>query len=217
MKRYRKKYGRRSRRGLRRKYRRVRRRRGGRRRSFARKTYSFKRAQKFEWRFTPDPTAPGDVPINQTLSFKLTDVVNSSEFTTLFDQYRINKVAVVLTPHGNSAELANLNRPILYSRVDYDDVTGYANVNEMMESPNVRSSVGTSKHSVVLRPAVAVPLYQSGVTFAYGPKWKQWVDCSYPSVPHYGVKFYWDAAGTISTSQIYSVRITFYLSFRNVR
>ena len=39
-----------------------------------------------------------------------------------------------------------------------------------------------------IRPRIAIPVYRDNIGAAYIQQPKQWIDCSYADVPHYGLE-----------------------------
>lgn len=165
---------------------------------------------------------------NNSFSFSLSEVRGAGELTALYDQYMITGVKVTFqlinnpdantAPFTNTTNLSNVFPKLFYVR-DYDD-TGVEATNDLRERNNVQVKVlrPNSLITVFLRPAVRNQLYLDGITAANSPLWKQWLDCSSSTVPHYGMKFSVDFAG-FNTQSDYQVRVekTFYLKFKNAR
>lgn len=130
--------------------------------------------------------------VNQTNVFRLTDVVNSSEFTTLYDQYRINKVVLELKWSITEVGLTDVeinNPPILYYLRDYDDNASLTE-DQYMENSRTKSLVLNPNriYKLVLVPAQLQRVYNGTLSDGYAVKWKQWTDVGDPGVPHYGMK-----------------------------
>lgn len=147
------------------------------------------------------------------LSFNLSSVPNYTEFTALFDQYRIDAVKVTFMPRANSAELGtNQGITKLFTVVDYDDAATPTAINELMQYENLKTTRSTDDHNRTLRPMLARAVYQAGLT-AYGTG-RGWVDCANPSVPHYGLRYALQQLP--AGNQSYDLKIKYYLSFKNV-
>lgn len=158
--------------------------------------------------------------INASHWFQLNGLVNHTEFTTLYDQYRINKVVLELKWSGaiedvNERDLNN--PPMLYYVRDYDDATALSE-NEFRENCRTKTLVlkPSKIYKLVIVPAQLHQVYSSVVSSGYAIKWKQWTDVGNVSVPHYGFKFGVkypanEAYGTIEVSA------TYYFSCKNAR
>lgn len=202
------KYAGRGRRRMRRVRRRIGRKRFKRARR-SRKTYYFKRT------VTVPVTAAAGSQTFAGYGFQLNYVPNYTEFTSLFDMYRINKVVYKFVSRTTSSALSANECGELYSVVDYDDISAPLTVAEMLERDTVKRSKITNTHTRILTPAVAAVAYRTGITNAYMPKWKQWIDAAYVDVPHFGLKVCYDNRDNVDS--IFDVYITYYMSFRNVR
>lgn len=167
--------------------------------------------------------------LNNSFAFTLSDVRNSGELTALYDQYMITGVKVTFqlinNPDANNYmnSTTTLNAVNYYPKLffvrDYDDI-GIEATNDLRERNNVQVRVLRPNQvvSFFIKPAVRNQLYLDGVTTANSPVWKQWLDCSSSTVPHYGCKFSIDMLG-FNIAQGMSVRVekTYYLKFKNAR
>jgi len=147
-------------------------------------------------------------------AFNLNDVPNASEFTTLFDQYRINSVRWRLIPRGSSAEAGtNNNVGKIFSVLDMDDGVAPTSIDQLCQYPSLKTTRTTSDHTRTLRPAFATTVYNTSTLSAYGQR-RGWIDADYSQVPHYGIK--WCIQGT-SGAQIFDLLIDYSLSFKGIR
>lgn len=129
-------------------------------------------------------------------AYTLNDVVNSAEFNALYDQFRILKVAVHFRWNASSsagtgfASEYMLNPPNLMSFPDYDD-NAAPNAQEFHERATTRMRRLTAGKivTVYLTPAVLVSGYEAGgISVAYIPKWRQWIDIADITTQHFGLK-----------------------------
>lgn len=147
--------------------------------------------------------------------FRLIDVPGSSEFTSLFDQYRIDKVRVRFMPRANSAEVGtNQGMVKLFTAIDYDDISPAASIQDLLQYQNCRFQPTTRMSSRTLKPKHAVEVYQSAVSTGYGMR-TGWLDVANPSVQHYGIK--WALQQLPAGAQTFDLHIQYHLSFKNVR
>lgn len=123
-------------------------------------------------------------------SFRLDQLPNYTEFTNLFDQYRINKIVMKFVPNHNSSDVGvtAMNIPNFHTLLDYNDATAPASLNSMYEYANWRMSRGTSLHTRVFRPATIDYVNATAGANAGNPSWKQWLSTASPSIEHYGLK-----------------------------
>lgn len=162
-------------------------------------------------------------------SFTLAALPNYSEFTSLFEQYRINGIKLTFIPSADSLDINQQQQnsstainwttiPRLYTAIDRDGNGQYASENAILQYGN---------HKIIRNPMrpfsiyVKHPCVQVGtanlVTLVGGaPKSKQWLDCDNYSVQHWGcvvggiVPY---QGGTVNMA--YQVIATYYLQFKN--
>jgi len=153
-------------------------------------------------------------------AFKLSTLPNSSEFTALFDQFRIDYVEVTLRPQYNMGSLSNqtsMVNAVLYTVIDYDDATAPTAVSDLRQYENCRESNWDETLVRRFQPRLAVATYASGVFTSFANT-RAWVDCGNPAVEHYGFK--WAVSAGLfgqGNLQTWTVEYRMALSFRNVR
>lgn len=153
------------------------------------------------------------------LSFNLADLPNASEFTTLYDQYMITGVKVRIVPRASSSD-ANTGERLgnLISVIDYDDANPLASIDEYMQRVNKKITRDNVQHVRFIRPCVSSMVYLSAISTAYGPK-RMRLDMNNSSVPHFGMKIYWDNGQWPVTdgTKKFDVFLTYYFTCYNVR
>jgi hypothetical protein len=146
-------------------------------------------------------------------TFTLNALPDSTEFTALFDQYRIMQVRMEFTPLFTDTS-ATVAYPPIYSAIDYDDansVTG-AQINEYDSVMFVPTGTYFER---CFNPRIAVAAYSGAFTSFGQPPAGFWIDCASPSVVHYGLKTVMPVAG--AANQVWSVRAHLLLQFRETR
>lgn len=142
-------------------------------------------------------TAPSWQNQDGALVFKLSDMPNYTRWTAMYDAFRIKR-AVVRFINGtaggvNYTALDHQGTPQLFVVNDHDD----ASISTTFETDILSNSATRHKlllneysHSIV--PTAALRTYNdtnlTQVGYAEAAK-NQWIDCDYPDVPHYGVKY----------------------------
>jgi len=172
--------------------------------NFRLNTHSFSRfsaAQTLDMTGTEQPLS---------FEFSLDQIYSYSEFTTLFDKYRLDKIDVYIQMITNPDASAVTNRPIAsqadYNRSNFYPKMWYINDHDDSSTTTIaalKERVGVKccvlKPNVVkkitVRPACAVQIYRTATTTGYGPKWGQFIDMSAVNVPHYGLKTVFDPLG----------------------
>lgn len=159
-------------------------------------------------------------------------VPDNSDFTSLFDQWCIEKVEVSILPSYSNAGMSSnglVMLPSIVHAIDDDDNTAATNL-QLQQYGNAQytqllqnAASGTMTPLRTFRPKPALAAYQTGATFAYGEltRGPKWLDISYPTVPHYGFKAALDpstATGTPSSVMAYlDVVVKYHFKFKTVR
>lgn len=158
----------------------------------------------------------------QAYTFKLSDLPNYTEFTNLFDRYRICKVAVHLIPQWTNSDLNPVTttervNPAIYSVVDTTEDAAPTSLNEMYEYSNCKITRGGRIHKRYFTPSVLTSAFESGASTAYIPKFKQWLTTDDPATPHYCMKIAADKTSTSSNNFTIRVMMTYYLQCKNIK
>jgi hypothetical protein len=145
-------------------------------------------------------------------TFSLSALPDSTEFTSLYDTYRITCVKVNFVPLFTDTS-ATVAYPPLMTAIDYDDASSTAlTVLEEYDSA-LRSATGQF-FTRTFTPKVAIAAY-SGAFTSFGQRTWQWIDAASPSVIHYGLKYALPVAG--AANQVWSVNADLILQFREFR
>jgi hypothetical protein len=152
--------------------------------------------------------------------FRLSDVPGSSDFTNLFDQYRI--VAVEAIYVFSTHILASQARyPRITFCVDYSDASNPASENAILEYQNAESfQFGQVKHTFkrVLKPRAALGAFEGAFT-GYGmAPLGMWFDAADSAIEYYGTKEWLSNYNTtIATGAQVNVYHRYHLEFKNSR
>lgn len=126
----------------------------------------------------------------------------------LFDQYRVTRLQVLITPPaGNTTETA-----LWASAVDLDDSAAPTSLATLCGKPGVLVSMLNQQHYHDFVPGVAEALYNGAFT-GYGQREGGWIDCANMNVQLYGVK---SAVGITSASLTIQCTVVFDLEFRGI-
>jgi hypothetical protein len=142
----------------------------------------------------------GSIGAADGVSFKLNDLPNYTDFTNLFQQYRI--VQVRASVRAQSFVLASGDFPQLYIWFDYDDASvPVAPV--QFEAQTLSTSTLTANGLVydrILNPRILSEIYQGATSTGYATQSSQlWLSTGYPGIPYFGLKYL--SPGTSSTTQ----------------
>jgi hypothetical protein len=121
------------------------------------------------------------------LSFTLSQLPNVSELTTLFDQYRVERLEYTFYPSYTMGTPANTSTCII-TAIDYDDATVPASVGALYQYENAQTRSGYIPFTESFKPHVAMAAY-SGAFTSYANRKSQWIDSASTGVIHYGLKF----------------------------
>lgn len=143
-------------------------------------------------------------------SFAFSDMHDYTEFTSLFDQYRIDAVTVSFTVRTNTGAW-----PLMYVWQDRDDSTAPTAISDAEVVQSAKRFLPSSTSPTVtlrLNPRPKVPGI-SGNT--YTSERAMWCDCAVPGEAHYGLKL-WLLANTGDDSVI-TMSVRYHFSMRGVR
>jgi hypothetical protein len=156
---------------------------------------------------------------NPTYAFTLGDLDSPSEFTGLFDQYRIECVAFRLIPMQNAIGLTTNSTTTCvtpYVIVDYDDTTA---ITSAAQARSFESCIIVPPGVECVRqfqPRVALAGYTGSFT-GYANVAPPWIDAGSNSVQHYGIKLFIPGATAAQTQlQSWTVEREYWVSFRKV-
>lgn len=172
-------------------------------------------------RHTTLPNIPSDGLTLQRFgawTFKLNDLPNVGEFTSLFDRYMITHVKLRIRIQNDPATQAGnaSNYPQLYYVRDFDDAISPSSIDHLREHSRMKSlMLKPYRESIInIKPCVLTNL-NDNVGYVLSPKWKQWIDCASTTVPHYGIKFGID--NLINANYNILVRATYYFRCKDTR
>lgn len=144
---------------------------------------------------------------------QLNQVPNYTEFTNLYDMYRINGVRWRISPRANSAEVGtNQGLVKLFTAVDYDDIVT-PSLTDILQYQSLKVTRTDRDHVRYVKPTISQAVYQTAVGTGYGST-RGWIDCANPTVAHYGLKYLLQQLP--AGNQQFDVQVTYYLSFKNV-
>ena len=151
--------------------------------------------------------------------FTLAGLSAASDFSSLFDQYRITQIHVRISPCMTTlqpAALAAAFVPQLYYVVDYDDDTVPTSINELKQYSNCNlCTYETVQFS--FKPQSQSVMYTNAGNVAAGTLKDQWIDVAVADVYHYGLKFAMTAASANAPLQSWTVDFWLDVEFRHPR
>lgn len=146
-------------------------------------------------------------------SWSLSLLTNPTEFTSLFDSYKITGVSMRFMPRiteATGATGSNAFGTFMYV-TDYDDQTVPTNQLEILERQSARLRQAANRpFKIFIRPKAGVALVPTSTFGQYAG----WVDTANPTVLYYGLKWMWNNVVTPSTIDVYA---TIYMKFKGVK
>lgn len=134
-------------------------------------------------------------------TFTFDSISAYSEFSSLYDRYRITAVQMNITLINNpdaflytNGAVNNQNQTNWYPKLwyvkDYDD-SSTNTLAALRERSGVKCVIlrPNKVYKITVRPAILNQTYRTSTTTGYAPKWKEWIDMANANVPHYGLKW----------------------------
>lgn len=162
------------------------------------------------------------------LQFSLNDLAQTSQWSVLYDAYRIKRVLVRMYPDGTvapqcsslgAASTATAKIENLHTVIDYDDQNTLSSLAAAMEYESFAITRACDPLEIEFGPRVAETVFRTGVTSGYAqPKSAVWLDMATTDVPHYGLKGYVVSTGAAQNIQnVWTVYVTAEIEFKQVK
>lgn len=155
-------------------------------------------------------------PTYGAINFSLDDVPNYTEFSNLYDMYKINCVKITFLPQQTqSISIGSINNAAgnarVFTAIDYNDGNPPSSIDELREYQS-------AKYTTILRPHKRVifkPKIQTQDRYAVTP----WLNATdNPSADYFGLKYAIEPMSSSSTtSMAFQVEAKYYMSFKNVK
>lgn len=148
-------------------------------------------------------------------------MMSYGEFTSLFQEYRINCIVINYVPTWSNADLANNSAvapnslPTIGWAFDYNDANTPLAMDAISEYSNYKEQRFMKAMKAKLWPATAPGLYISAISAGYAVQRKTWIRAANSDVPHYGMKL---GIYNMTEGRVYkwSYFYKFYCSFRGM-
>lgn len=162
------------------------------------------------------------VPVGTTslqgVSFTLADLPDYTDFTALYDQYKITGIKVQWLPRGNSSDvLAQGNISRFFSVIDRDDDATPTSIDQLTQYESCKMTPSTRVHSRYFRPSIRTEIPTSIGGTGYSVSGPKWIDVTNTNIKHYGIKLAAQGSVAGTGSITYDAQVTMYLAFKNVR
>jgi len=157
----------------------------------------------FERRIAPSALAPAVADSGRSFNYTLSSFPGASEFTVLFDLYRMTSIEITIT-----ANIISTNQffPILYFLADYDTYTTPSSIDVVMQRPHKRVALTAIAPSFTfkLKPRVlGVVQASSGTTSAALAPVSQWYDCNDSTIVYGGLLGWIENYNTVTGTSLY--------------
>lgn len=161
-------------------------------------------------------SSSGGLAYYGSAQFQLNSMLGYSQFTAMFQEYRINCVVYKIQPLWDCVDLGDMtltNMPNIGYCLDYNDANIPTNLDDLQQYANYKETPFNKTIKIKVWPAISPQIYINGVTSGYTVKRKQWLRAANSNVPHYGLKF---CIFNIANDYNYkwNVSAKFYVSFR---
>lgn len=173
------------------------------------KIHYFKRTAFYSGYISGSTTAD----VGGALIGQLNQVPGYTEFTSLFDQYKIVALKMRLSPRANSAEIGtNQGLVKVFTALDYDGGTAPSVIADVLQNETLKITKSNKDHVRYFKPKFNAST--TAVTGTGQQPTTGWLDCSNVTVAHHGLQYVIQQlpAGV----QSWDIYVTYYLAFKNV-
>lgn len=159
------------------------------------------------------------------MEFKINACIESTDFTQLFDRYKIVGVKLKFLYQNNMSGIPGTGATAPLPRITYafdaDDASVPANRLAVAVKGYAKERVlnGNRQFSVFIRPRLDKLVYQQGLTSAYSSERACWLDCVNDGVPHYGLKVWinnWYSDSSTSSQKL-TIQPIYYLALKDTQ
>lgn len=164
-------------------------------------------------------TLPITYNANTTFSYivKLNDLPDYSDFTNLFDQYKISGVKIEIIPRGNESSLSSSQSTQVMSVIDRNGLANPFTENQLLQYQSLRKTPLFRRHVRYYKPAVLTPALDYNATNPFPlSKVNQWISTENPDVDHYGLYGFVPDPG-FEANITMDVYTTFYIALRAIK
>lgn len=168
--------------------------------------------------------APNPVPAWRTgaYSFNMVNIPSVTDFTTLYDQYKIKGIKFTLIPKYNSVDIGPnptsgniIQQTQVATVLDYDDINNPGTLDVLLQYQSLKITRGGKTHSRYFKPSQLTNVYRGAlVPDGHSVSKAKWNDMAYLDIVHYGVK--WAIQENASVPLNFDVKIDYYLAMKNV-
>jgi len=152
-------------------------------------------------------------------SFALTYLPNVTEFTNLYDQYKVThiKLRYHLRQDPGAQTAVNSVYPRMFYCIDRDDASIPTSIDSLRQHQDVKMKTLAPNRDIVInyKPTTLRSLYVSAISTTYEAVSNIWCDMANINLPFYGMKYAFDYL--TNTDYRVDVEATVYFRCKNVR
>jgi len=160
----------------------------------------------------------GAVDAGAAYSFTLANTPSYTEFTALFDQYRIPMVELTFVLVNTTALNSD---PTLWMSADYDAISAPASLSVIQQRDVVPITLGQGRLQATfkVKPRISTTAVDSGGAIVASPLLpaNTWIDCADASVAHNGVIAWFSNYNSTSAASLVQISVRYHLEFRTTR
>lgn len=164
--------------------------------------------------------------------FSIENITSVTEFTSLFDSYRINKVVLKIVPRA-SVTVASGNASLKYPdfspnvhyAIDHDDIAipsaNEAGINILRQYPSYKCRrLNGRSFTIIIKPRPPGTAYGYDTALELNlNKMGAWIDCASTNIKHFGLKMVFEGISPVADalSCPFEIMATYYMSFKGIR
>lgn len=152
-----------------------------------------------------------------TVQFLLTDIAQSASYAALYQQYCLMGVEIFFRPMFRATSIVDdttVVMPLLFVASDPNDISSWATLADARNAENVTVNDDSQGFCVKFSPQAAVAAYNGAFAGFASTSEKVWIDTTYNTVRHYGLKYCITGNGLASNYQAWSVETRYHFQFR---
>ena len=173
-------------------------------------------------------SVPTITPVSKGFSFQLSDLPNVSEYTSLFDQYKITGIKLRIVPRTSmttqgvvTGTTAMVGYGQVVTALDFDDAANPIAKDTLLEYGSAKYTASNKIHTRYFKPKVLNAVWVNIASTGYAAVKAPWIDQANNNLPHYGLKMWIDApensGGGSNSSISYDGYATYYFMCKNTR
>lgn len=156
-----------------------------------------------------------------------TDIPGWSEFSALYDSYKINALKVMFIPVSDQIyTFSSSGTPTTYhsqydfrflSCIDYNDRSAPATLNVIREYDNCKLTPNNRIHKRYFKPSFTLDVENTAQSAIMPNKYKPWLSTSAGDVEFYALKYGFEHQTNTASVPAYRIEIKVYMSFKAKR